>query len=520
MRPSRRAPPAALVALLALVAAATVAPGAQAALNGPRDYDAAFPYLPGLVGPDFTMASGRVDVVIPDGDGTWGFFATSGATVSGLTRVCWTETLRECADSASGDLSIEVLPGGSFGVQFPTGADARLEARHALAMFVDMGDTGDLNSLDLGLSLIAPVVEGEVAFTAIPPIPASSILDPTSGEGGALAATEPATRIEVHEGATVLARLSGKVDPVTFAGAPFFTTIVTELAVLPFEGSSSVARFEAADRDDAAVGLDLARLNRLMGRLYAANEGSATQANDLDESAFDAFGDATAALFAGAVLSLPSADGGPSAGEGFAFARTPSLQVSGLPNGGLAWSGKATLDVHDGHVEGAQPLYGFWIIALPWWGWLLWAAAITVWVVRLFLRPEKKNPRWDRFKWVGWAASAVVFVLVFWLWDLELRAVLGLSLFSGGLSGQMFLLVVLLQVATLGLVSFAAIAPLRTLLRNTSLLLHQGTFMGLAGAVAGILGFLIGATLLRSGLELILVKALEAYAAALSGGGT
>ena len=40
------------------------------------------------------------------------------------------------------------------------------------------------------------------------------------------------------------------------------------------------------------------------------------------------------------------------------------------------------------------------------------------------------------------------------------RPVLGLSLLSGDLSGQMLLLVVLLQVATLGLVSFAAIAPL------------------------------------------------------------
>jgi hypothetical protein len=518
VRPPRRDARLAIVAV-ALLALLAVVPGAQAALNGPRAYDSDFPYLPGLGGPDFTMASGRIDAVIPDGDGSWGFFATSGATVSGLTRVCWTATLRQCADSASGDLSIEVLPGGSFGVEFPTGADARLEARHGLALFVDMGDTGDLNGLDLGLSLIAPVVEGEVRFTSVPDIAASLIADPTSQDGGALAATEPSTRIEVREGSTVRATLRGKVDPVTFAGAPAFTPIVTELAVLPFEGTSSVARFETADRDDAAVGLDLARINRLMGRLYAANSGSPTEASDLDENAFDAFGDATGALFAGAVLSLPSADGSPNAGEGFAFARTPTLQVQGVPGGGLAWSGKATLDVHDGHVEGAQPLYGFGILALPWWGWLLWVVALTVWIVRLVRKPEKKNPKWDRFKWVGWAASAVVFLLVFWLWDLELRAVLGLSLFSGHLAGQMLLLVLLLQLATLGLVSFAAIAPLRMVLRNTSLLLHQGTFMGLAGAVAGVFGFLIGATLLRSGLDLILVRALETYAAALAGGG-
>jgi hypothetical protein len=505
VRPPRRALALATLSLLALAAAAT--PGAQAALNGPRPYQDDLPYLPSLAGPDFTMASGRAEVVIPDGDGTWGFFATSGATVSGLTRVCWTATLRQCADSATGDLAIEVLPGGSFGVEFPTGADATLEARHALALFVDMGGTGDLNGLDLGLSLVAPVVEGEARFTDIPDIPAA-LLDPTSGDGGSLAATEAATRIEVRDGSTVHASLSGKDAPVTFAGSPSFTPIVTELAVLPFEGAGSVARFEEADREDAAVGLDLARINRLMGRLYAANSGAPTEADDLDENAFDAFGGATAALFAGAVLSLPSADGSPNAGEGFAFARTPTLQVQGLPDGRLAWSGKATLDVHDGHVEGAQPLYGIGFIALPWWGWLLWAIALTVWIVRLVRKPEKKNPKWDRFKWVGWVASAAVFLLVFWLWDLEMRAVLGLSLLSGDLSGQMLLLVLLLQVATLGLVSFAAIAPLRTILRNSSLLLGQGTFMGLAGAVAGILGFLIGATLLRSGLDLVFSQVL------------
>jgi hypothetical protein len=479
------------------------APGAQAALNGPRPYQDDLPYLPGLAGPDFTLASGRLDVVVPDGDGTWGFFATGGTTVSGLTRVCWTATLRQCADSGSGGLSIDVLPGGSFGVEFPTGADARLEARHALAMFVDMSDTGDLNSLGLGLSLVAPVVEGEVSFTDVPSIPASAILDPVSRGGGALAATEAATRIEVRDGAAVRASLRGKADPITFAGEPSFTPIATELAVVPFEGSGSIARFEAADRADAAVGLDLARINRLMGRLYEANSGSATQADDLDETAFDAFKDATPALFGGAVLSLPSADGSPTAGNGFAFARTPSLQVQGLPNGRLAWSGQATLDVHDGHVEGAQPLHGVGFLALPWWGWLLWAIALAVWIVRLVRKPERKNPRWDPYKWVGWVAAAVVFLLVFFLWDLEMRAVLGVSLLSGDVSGQMLLLVLLLQLGTLGLVSFAAIAPLRMILRNSSLLAHQGTFMGLAGAVAGLLGFLIGATLLRSGLDLV-----------------
>jgi hypothetical protein len=500
-------------ALVLLLIGLAAVPAAQAALNGARDYDADFGYMPGLGGATFTMVSGETDTVIPDGDGTWGLFATGGTEITGLTRACWTAVLRTCADSASGSLSIRVLPGGSFGLQFPTGADATLEADHALAMFVDLSDSGsNLNSLGLGRSLVAPVIEGVVTFTALPQIAASTIADPTSGEGGAIAATEAATTIEVYDGDLQRASLRGKVDPVTFAGQPAITPIATEMAVLPFEGNGAVARFVAAGSEEAGVGLDIGRINRLMGRLYGANEGSPTSAQEIDEAAFGPYRDAAAALFGGAVLNLPT-DGSEGVGQEFAFARTPRLEVRGVPGGsGLAWSGQATLDVHDGKVEGAQPLHGIGFIALPWWGWMLWVLALTVWIVRLVRKPEKKHPTWDRFKWIGWVASPLVFLLVFILWDFELRAVLGLSLLSGTTSGQLLLFVALLQLATFGLMSFAAIAPMRILLRNGSLLLHQGTFMGLAGAVASVVGFLIGFGLVRSGIALIVEQVLAGLA--------
>ncbi len=510
MQPSRVAP-----VLLAVLAASLALPAAQAALNGPRPYTAdgdEFGYMPGLSGPTFTMASGRMEAVIPSGDGTWGFFATGGATLSGLTRACWTETLRECRDSLDGGLAIHLLPGGSFGMDFPTGPDATFEAGHALAMFADLGQSGDLNSLDLGRALLAPVIEGEVVFTSIPEIPASLLVDPTSDRAGALAATETTTVIEVRNGAAVLASLTGKVDPVGFAGRPVMTPITTELAVVPFRGGGAVARFQTADHEDAAIGLDLARINRLMSRLYAANEGSATQGEEISEGSFGPFQDVAASVFGGAVLSLPGEADARAAVQQLAFARTPSLEVRGTAADGLSWTGKATLDIHDGHVAGAQPMYGLGPFALPWWGWLLWVVALTVWIVRLVSKPDKTHPTWDRFKWIGWVAAVVVAIFVFVLWDLEMKAVLGISLLSSGLSGQILLLVGALQVGTLGLLSFAAIAPLRILLRNGSLLLHQGTFMGLAGAVAGIVGFLIGFGLLRSGLDLILSELVKRIA--------
>lgn len=505
MRPASLTP-----ALVLLLLAAAAAPQAQAALNGAKPYQADHDYMPGLEGPTFTMASGRMDAVIPDGEGTWGFFATGGATLSGLTRVCWTDVLRECADSTAGELEVDVKPGGSFGLQFPDGADAALEASHALAMFVDLSETGDVNTLGLGLSLLAPAVEGSVTFSAIPEIPASLLAVPTSAQGGSIVAAESSTVLEVREGETVHARLEGKVDPVTFAGRPALTRIATELAVVPFAGNGAVARFDTAEKADAEVGLDVNRINRLMQRLYDANQGEATQGDDIDEGAFGPFQGAVGPLFGGAVLSLPSQGTPQDLARSFEFARTPHLEVRGT-TGGLSWTGRATLDVRDGHVQGAQPLYGIGIVALPWWGWLLWAIALTVWILRLVRKPEKKNARWDPYKWVGWVASAVVFLLVFFLWDLEMRAVLGLSLLSGtGLPAQFLVVLLLLQVGTLGLLSFAAIAPLRLALRNGSLLAGQGTFMGLAGAVAGILGFLIGAaTMLRSGLDLVISQLLS-----------
>jgi hypothetical protein len=506
----RTAPAICLLALAVLSL-----PGAQAALNGAKPYEATHPYLAGLDGPLFTMASGRVEAIIPDGVGTWGFFSTEGATVTGLTRVCWTPSgsiIRGCQDSAEGGLSIRVQPGGSFGFQFPGDADAKVEAKHAMAMFVDLRDSGDdLNSLELGRSLIAPVVDGTVTFTRISAIPASAIAVPASEDGGAIAATDATTVIEVRDGGTVRASLTGKGDPVTFAGSPAVTPIATELAVIPFEGGGAVARFRTADRADAEVGLDVVRINRLLQRLTTASEGGSNEGKDVGEDAFGPFSQAAGSLFGGAVLSLPTEGETQTVVRSLEFARTPRLEVRSTAAGGLTWSGKATLDIRDGHVQHAQPLYGLGFIVLPWWGWLLWIAAITVWIVRLVRKPERKNPKWDRFKWVGWLASAVVFLLVFFLWDLEMRAVLGLSLLSGTSPPlNLLLLVMVLQLGTFALLSFSAIAPLRLLLRNTSLLLHQGTFMGLAGSVAGLVGFLIGATLLRSGLDLVYSQVLSA----------
>jgi hypothetical protein len=491
------------LAAVALLATLLVAPGTEAALNHARPYQAQFDYLNGLNGSSFTMASGAVQASLPSTTGAFGFIASQGADLTGLTRVCWTGQIRQCADSSSGALSVHVDNGGSFGIQLPGGADATLHADHALALFTDLSSQTDLNGLGLGKSLLAPLVGGVVALPSITAIPASAIANPASSDGGAFVAVDANTALEVRDGQTQRAVVRGKAaDPVTFAGAPVLTPVHADLAVLPFQ-SGADAHFVPASKAAADVGLDIDRINRLMDRLYNANEGQPTQAQPIDQSAFGPFRDAADALFAGAVLSLPTSGNASDAAKSLAFARTPVLVVRSVP-GGLSWTGKATLDVRGGHVVGAPKLYGWTFLSLPWWGWMLWAAALGVWITRLVLKPEKHHPVWDRFKWIGWVAGPLALLLVAWMWDLEVRAVFGFSLFTSHLSAQMTLVMLAVETVTFLFVSFAAIAPLRMIFRNSSLLLRQGTFMGLSGAVASLLGFLIGARLLMSELDLVI----------------
>lgn len=494
--------PALLATLLVLVA---FLPTGQAAINGERAYRADYGYMPELDAAQFVMVSGKVEADMPNTGGSFGFIATQGAELTGLTRVCWTAAIRQCADSSGGDLRILVADGGSFGIKLPQGVEARLTADHAVAMFVDLAGEANLNSLDLGNSLIAPVVDGVATLLGIPPIAASTLPQPDSEGPAAMTLIDASSTAQVLDGSTVRATLSGKGDPVTFAGRPVLTPVRSDMAILPFEGASDVARFAKADRASAKAGLDVNRINGLMDRLYNANEGQPTNSVPLDADAFGPYTDAAAALFGGAVLRVPTQG---ATGSDIAFARFSTLQVAGLPGNDLAWSGRASLEIRDGHVVGAKGLAGLGFLALPWWGWLLWAIALGAWITRLVRKAPKDNETWDRFKWVGWIASPLVFLLVFWLWDLELRALLGLSMLSGDATGQVFLLIGALQVGTFFAASFASIAPLRMLLRNGSILLRQGTFMGLAGAAASLVGFLLIVTYLRSFLDLIVSQVL------------
>lgn len=513
-RPPRRRTPrrAARIVPVALLALLLSAAPAQAALNGSKPYRASHPYLNGLGGPEFIMASGELDAVLPGTQGSFGFFSARGADLGGLSRVCWSEAVgRRCQ---SGALSLHVAAGGSFGLKVPGGADASVHAGHALALFSDLGTTSDLNGLGLGKSLLAPSVGGEARLSAMAAIPDSDVGELSEG-GGALAPLALGTVVEVRDaGGAVVATVRDKVDPLTFAGHPTLSPVQADLLVVPFSGTGADAHFRQASQADAKAGLDLERINGLLRSLSNADSTGQSQPGQVDPSAFGPFQDAAAALFAGAVLRIPTGGNASSVASAFGYARTPRLEVQGTPSGGLAWTGRATLEVRGGHVVGGPALYGWAFLALPWWGWVLWALGIAAFVTRLVVKPPKQSERWDRWKWIGWLVGVIVAIVVFVFWDGEVHHVLGLSLLTmkwsfSGAGAEVLALVSAFQLTTLGYLSFSAIAPLRLLLKNGSRLLGQGTFMGLTGAIAALLGYLIGFDTLRSSLDLIVSTVLK-----------
>lgn len=495
----------ALVAVLSLVAAAP----AQGAINKPRGFHESFAYMPALDSPDKTVVSGAIDADIVDARSAYGFFDSAGVQVSGLSRVCWVHVGTPCSDSAGRQISLTLAPGSSFAMCFPGATSGRLHAKHALALYVDLAQDDDLNSFSVDKSIVAPVIDGSFAFSSIPAIASVTPTAPRCSGGGGLAGLDDETLLTIRDGSTVLGTLTGKNAVVSFAGQPSVPAIAAAFVIVPFAGASTSDITAASDRD-AERGLDLNRVQELIRALDASHQGS-----NVDRGSAESGGNNTQAILAGMLNGALVRGRFPTEGEPFRFedihfVRFQHLSVDATANG-LSWDGKAYLEVEDGHVRGAHALAGFGWFKLPWWSYVLIAIAIGLSVTRMILKPDKSEPRWDRLRWIGWIFSIVTGIIVFLLWDLEFRAVLGASYLHGS-SGQFRLVLGGLQNLMLGIIWLAAIWPTRSILRSTSMLLHQGTFMGLAGGVATIFGFLAGATYIRAYLGLILTKVMERLA--------
>lgn len=501
----RRSVPLALLALLVL----TTLPQAEAALNKPKPFVESFAYMEGITtNGAMTVVSGSMEADIAPAPGAFGFFDAKATTVSGLDRVCWGVT---CRDSPSRSLQVTVSQGGSFALCFPTHPSATLEATHVLGLIADMANDGDLNSFSIDKSLVAPAIDGALSFGPLAAVPSSAlaiVTGRTCSNVAGLAVLDETSQVTIRDGARTHATLVGKEARVLFTGQPSVPDVEAAFFIAPF-GNGAEARFDSTTRSAAREGLNLSRVQELIQMLDQSHAGTPTQRSEAPTPGSSQ--DLLADLLNGAVLGMPE---GPGNGTEFPvedlhFIRFTHMTVT-ASSAGLSWEGKAMLQVEDGKVVGARNIVGVGFLQMPWWSYGLWVIAIAVFIVRLSLKPDMTHPVWDRFKWIGWVSAIVAGLLVFLLWDAEVSAVLGTSLLRG--SGQTRLVIGLLELALLGAISFIAAAPLRIILRNGSLLAHQGTFMGLVGAVSTLIGFLLAATYLRSYLGLIVQQVMDRLA--------
>lgn len=492
-----------LVALAALL----LVPMGQAQINRPMPLQASF----GFDDPDedgaLTFVSGRMEADLVATGEAWGFFDVEGLAIEGITRYCPDLGLR--ADCVAGDFRLVVEDGGSVGIHLPT-AEGKLEAEHALAFFMRArGD--DLQGMELNESLVAPLVDGRMSFSkaSAPRIPLLNDSQQCLTLLAKVAALNADTTIRVYEGTKPIGTVTRADSAVCFAGASMAIEPFSAWAVaVPFEDPSTV-EFSVASRAAAREGIELQRITRVQELIQdASKEQREARAEEVKDNALL---DSLSEVLNAAIVRLPTDPDNTTVHEvrqQLAIILYDSVSVDNR-QGQLAWQGTAAMQYREGHLKGAQELYGFWFFQLPWWGWLLWIAAIAVFATRLGVNPYKDHERWDRFRWIGWVAGAVVFAIVFFLWDLEMRSVWGTSVLTTNNAGTAFWITFAIQLGTMSLVLGAVAWPLSIIIKNGLLLARQGTFMGLGKPLSLLLAYVIGATLFLAYMELLIQRVVE-----------
>ncbi|MCA1818582.1 MAG: hypothetical protein LC620_00770 [Halobacteriales archaeon] len=490
-----------------LVLAALLAAPAQAFPIGAQDYAANVHFAGGVEGlAKGTFLSGQMEAGVARASGPFVLFNVTGFAVTGITRACWAGARPDCM---AGNVRLELSDGGAVGLDFPGPAYANLTSRHSLAFFVDVGKTLDFTGVrvDVGRDLAAVHVGGEMAFTRLPDMPATASPPDMTANAAGLVLLDARATVRLTAGAATQT-LAGDSLVLTFQGAPAIAPFAVGASVVPFP-SGAEARFAPADTDAARQGIDLQRVSSLSSQLTGALGG---EPSDPQPQEPDAIGTQLqpllGAILGGALLMPPqgATSVGSSLGNltgllhGTTFLRFEDLSARSLDNGTVDLAGSGPLEIQGGHVVGAPSLAG----VMPWWCWLLWVAALGMWIARLVLKPAKDNERWDQYKWVGWVVGPIVTILVFWLWDTQVHAVWGLSLLRGGSGGAGLAFLALTEVVIGLLVYFAVVTPLSSLLKSGFRFAGLGRFMRLNRPIAMLLGFLMGATLLLSYVDLLI----------------
>lgn len=490
---------------MALVAALVAVDSAQAFPIGRQDYQATIPFGQGLAGSTGTILSGEVQAEFPAIPGPFVLLQTEGLAIDGIDKVCWSGARPDCAGPG---VRLDVLDGAAIGLKFPTPVQVSLSSAHSLAFFLDLGDDLEFEGFSDPLlpSLAAVHVEGRMRLDA-PHMPVTATHALAEHNAAGLLLLDDRSRIQVLEGSRVIHTLSGSTASLTFQGTPRVAPFGAGSTILPFTAGAK-ATLVPATPAAAQEGMDLARLDNLSSELSSSlggNPKGGTMGDDL-KSLQPLLG----AVLAGALLALPDlqamqAEGAPPAdlasvvGQ-MTLLRFDSLTASASPDDTVELTGSGPLRIQAGRVVGAPSLLGL----MPWWCWLLWTAAVGMWIARLAMKPPKENERWDRLRWVGWVAGPLVGAVVFWVWDAQVHSVFGLSLLRGGAGGAGTALSMLTVVLIGIIVYLAAALPLSSLLKSGARFAGQGNFMGLHRPVGLVLGLLLGATLLLSYVDLLI----------------
>ena len=552
--------------LWALLAALAAAGPATALVNGPLGYVADHPFAASAEDAR-VMVTASVGLTIPAVEGTQGYVNTTGFLIQGLERVCWEPRegrplLESCAERSDGSLSIRVQDGGAFGLRLPRPYPASYDASFAITAFVDLSAAVQDAELDLGPSAVVFSQDGKVAFGAMPGLPLTAETRvPTPEEGkdryGLLQSLQEGTVVEVRDADGVLLTERGRDRPVVFQGAPRVAPFGAELAGIPF-GEDATASFTPGPPAEARGGIRFGAFQEAVAGLGEGGEGGAPPG--LGE--FDAF---FGEVLNGALVRVPVDTAGRFTLDDLELVRFQRMDVAAEPDG-LSWEGQAPLQVQGDSVVGASELVGVSYFRLPWWSFALWAVAIVLYVVvkirfprradgeevrlselgprqdgtvlepqpaeeKEVLRiddgldeaepahgageaeaaPEAETPRAQPRpkgprvpKWAGWLMSLAGFAVLFLLWDAEVAAVWGTSLLTTEAGGTALLVTAGVQLAPLMTGLFAAVAPVRLILRSGFSLAGVPGLRPIAGGIAYVVGFFLWATVLLSYIQLLL----------------
>ncbi len=484
-----------LLILLALLAV----PLGQAQFNDPMPYEGDGKYLTDLNGlPGFV--SGALDYRGEGAQNGTMFLGTSGVTVTGMDEICWREGFSAQCRSGS-DLRLELLDGGSVAFRTPRSYDVEMQAGHVLAFFGDAGVMFGENrpeQLEYGPSIIAFPTQEEITITNVERIPPPSPRQYTdfndAGRDLALMVTlTDASTFVIRDGDTTAATLEGNGHWVGFHGSPKFTPVNANLAAIPMpEGTT--ASFTPSPPRAAREGLSPETLQAATASLAEAEGDQDAQALG---GATDA-ADALAGFLNGALLNFDDADlqgevSGLELLERVTLVRFQEMDAT-RTNSAISYQGAAPLQITEGEVAGAQPLIGF----APLLAYIFWGVALVAFVLRVVLKPSKKNALWDRLHFVGWFSSAAAGVLVFFLWDRAMVQLWGTSILTSGATGATLGVITAIQLVPLLLAALFFGLPVRIITQSVTRFAGQGRMMNLGNTLAPFAAYIFGVPLLLS----------------------